>query len=74
MSSELENEWSEITNGAGVHSDKKQFWWLKIIQNYNSEGRQYHDIQSLEEKFKYFSTFKLQLKNPVAVAFALFFQ
>lgn len=74
MSGELEKEWSEITNGAGIHNDKRQYWWLKIIENYSSEGRQYHDIQSLEEKFKYFSTFKNQLKNPAAVALALFFQ
>uniref|UniRef100_A0A1B6L420 Uncharacterized protein n=1 Tax=Graphocephala atropunctata TaxID=36148 RepID=A0A1B6L420_9HEMI len=74
MATELENEWSEITNDAGINYDKKQYWWSKIIQNYSSEGRQYHDIQSLDEKFKYFSSIKSQLKNPVAVAFALFFQ
>lgn len=74
MSAELENEWTEITNDAGINFDKKQYWWAKILQNYSAEGRQYHDLLSLEEKFKHFKTIKPQLKNPVAVAFAIFFQ
>lgn len=74
MSNELEKEWSEITTDAGVNFDKKQYWWSKILQSYSSEGREYHDAVSLEDKFKHFSTIKSQLKNPVAVSFATFFQ
>lgn len=74
MSTELENKWMEITNDAGINFDKKHHWWSKLIQNYTSEGRQYHDIESLEERFRQFSSIIAKLKNPVAVAFALFFQ
>jgi predicted metal-dependent HD superfamily phosphohydrolase len=71
MSLVLEEAWTEATLDLPKEVTKE--WWAKMLEKYSEDGRSYHNIQHLEEKFKQFKTVKQILKNPNAVTLAIFF-
>jgi predicted metal-dependent HD superfamily phosphohydrolase len=71
MSLVLEETWNEAT--LDLPKEVTEEWWTKILEKYNEEGRSYHNIHHLEEKFEQFKTVKHILKNANAVILAIFF-
>jgi predicted metal-dependent HD superfamily phosphohydrolase len=71
MSLVLEEVWNEAISG--LPKDVTDEWWTKILEKYSEDGRSYHNIQHLEEKFDQLRTVKQILKNANAVILAIFF-
>jgi len=71
MSLVLEEAWKEAT--LDLPKEVTDEWWTKILEKYSEDGRSYHNIQHLEEKFEQFKTVKHILKNANAVILAIFF-
>ncbi|XP_069681568.1 uncharacterized protein [Periplaneta americana] len=71
MSPVLEEVWSETTSD--FPKEVADEWWTKMLKKYSEDGRSYHNIQHLEEKFEQFKTVKQTVKNANAVALAIFF-
>lgn len=74
MTTELEDVWARSTTIVGLSSSKCDEWWSVIVSKYSEDGRQFHNIDSLQKKFQHFNSIEKHLKDPVAVSFAMIFQ
>ncbi|KAJ9601537.1 hypothetical protein L9F63_000280 [Diploptera punctata] len=71
MSDTLEKQWNEATKD--FSKSVADEWWTKILKKYSEDGRNYHNIQHLEEKLEHLNSVKQVLKNPDAVVLAIIF-
>lgn len=47
--------------------------WLELDEKYCQSGRKYHNLNHLSELFTFFDIYTNQLRNPIEVAFAIFY-
>ncbi|KAG8222066.1 hypothetical protein J437_LFUL000510 [Ladona fulva] len=71
MSVVLQDVWKDITSN--VLDPVSEEWWTTMKKRYGDEMRTYHNVDHLEKKFLHFETIRSNLKNPDAVALAIFF-
>ncbi|XP_067001970.2 uncharacterized protein [Anabrus simplex] len=67
----MEGAWREAT--ASFSKDVANKWWSNLVEKYTDRGGGNRNLQDVESKFRHFETVKEVLKNPNAVALALFF-
>lgn len=72
MSSEIELTWKYVTSS--IQKSVADEWWSKILKQFNEEHRYYHNFDNIQEKFRHYENVKSILRDPDAVALALFFQ
>ncbi|XP_047117714.1 uncharacterized protein LOC124798386 isoform X1 [Schistocerca piceifrons] len=72
MSSEIELIWKCVTSS--MPKSVVDEWWSKILKQFSEEHRYYHNFKNIQEKFHHYEKVKSILRDPDAVALALFFQ
>lgn len=72
MSVDLENIWKNIT--CDMPKPVSEWWWSLLLKKYTEPGRNTHDLNYLQGKFKELDICKSRIKNFNAFGLALFFQ
>ncbi|MFN8255346.1 MAG: hypothetical protein U0W24_06630 [Bacteroidales bacterium] len=65
--------WAEIFTRSGGNARLMEKYWEELKKAYSARGRYYHNLDHIGRMLESYLKFNNQLKDPVNVAFAIFF-
>lgn len=73
MASQLEKRFENLLIKYTDDTELIKEFWKNIYYKYSESHRAYHNLNHLEELFRYYRRFESQLENPNTIAFSIFY-
>ncbi|TCI91100.1 HD domain-containing protein [Tenacibaculum sp. M341] len=73
MASQLEKRFENLLIKYTDDTDFIKKFWKNIHNKYSESHRAYHNLNHLEELFRYYDQFESQLETPDTIAFSIFY-